>query len=678
MTTYVVKGNYLFGQNTPFSNTMTITENGLSAKTATDDFSLNGVGFSYNGNAATWNDVSTKVQSLIAIANPPNDQTIRIEDKLILNDPAISTNEVRLTGGSPSIELQETDGVYNNLTSITQTGLIVSTDDGGVSGGGSCQITSVSGSYANIVVNSLNLPSPPYPASNCQAVLQTTPTTGQLNITQSTPFSPTQSLTLDLNNLSHSQSSGTVPFTMSSTNDILINSNNFNVSASSLTIPKIGQSITSQITQDGLTCNDTWYKRTGAYIGDVAETLYTFIQNSGVTLKGASTAILSSTGLQSNGALTISTGAGQTIQLGMSTQTTNVEISAQTNKSVVTHIGDGDGNAVSGGTHINNGINNQSWTQIGNGSGSNGQINIGNEDGGTNTLNTINGLTTITKLSGNQLNGIASNSTQTIGSNIVNGTITIGGSITTGSVNIMNSSTTGGVNMLLAGGTGKVTVNGAGVASGTYDAVSTSGFSIGNNVTGGTVTFCTNNTSTNIYIGNFASANRGSDDANRLRLQRFSAIEQNISIPGNRSYVFTLGQTRSTTTQAEQYTVSYKSAVTTQQSIFQLNLNTGSTGNFGQTFELQLGGTSATTNAITGRYTFFINQQANTSAAIVSAISTSGTTLNTTSADFTFDTTTIGRVTIRYTPLVLNGATTANFTLKSFMTVNSNWIITPI
>ena len=131
----------------------------------------------------------------------------------------------------------------------------------------------------------LVFPTPPYPAPNSSASISTTPTTCALGFSQSTPFSPTQTLTLDLNNLSHSQSSGSVPFTISTTQDLILTNNNFNVSSSSLTIPKIGQPITAQMTQDGLTMTDTtnswqsWYRKSNAYIANTAGTVYTFIQN---------------------------------------------------------------------------------------------------------------------------------------------------------------------------------------------------------------------------------------------------------------------------------------------------------------------------------------------------------------------------------------------------------------
>jgi hypothetical protein len=54
-------------------------------------------------------------------------------------------------------------------------------------------------------------------------------------------------------------------YTISTDNNLFISSDNFNVSASSMTIPAIGQPITSQITQSGLTCIDTTNSRSAYY-----------------------------------------------------------------------------------------------------------------------------------------------------------------------------------------------------------------------------------------------------------------------------------------------------------------------------------------------------------------------------------------------------------------------------
>jgi hypothetical protein len=77
-------------------------------------------------------------------------------------------------------------------------------------------------------------------------------------------------------------------FTVTTDSDFLVNSDNVTVNATSLTIPAIGNPTTSQITQDGLTCNDTtnswfsYYRKSGAYISNIANTIYTQILNGGI------------------------------------------------------------------------------------------------------------------------------------------------------------------------------------------------------------------------------------------------------------------------------------------------------------------------------------------------------------------------------------------------------------
>jgi hypothetical protein len=79
-------------------------------------------------------------------------------------------------------------------------------------------------------------------------------------------------------------------FTVTTDHQFIVNSDNFNVAAESLTIPKIGEPITAQLRKDGLTMIDTisgwnsWYRKSSAYVSNLAGTISTQISNNVITL----------------------------------------------------------------------------------------------------------------------------------------------------------------------------------------------------------------------------------------------------------------------------------------------------------------------------------------------------------------------------------------------------------
>jgi hypothetical protein len=76
---YIINGINTYGIG---STKVQIAEGGLSLTTISDNFSMNGLGFLYNGSGATWNDVRKKVDDLKATVTPPNASTLTVNNTI--------------------------------------------------------------------------------------------------------------------------------------------------------------------------------------------------------------------------------------------------------------------------------------------------------------------------------------------------------------------------------------------------------------------------------------------------------------------------------------------------------------------------------------------------------------------------------------------------------------------
>jgi hypothetical protein len=123
VTTYVIDGVSSYGLGTTVAK---IAEGGLSLTTLTDNFSMNGLGFLYNGLGATWADVRQKVQDLKAVVVPPDITTLTVNNRI-----------------------QVTDGT--NTTTVNPTSITSATFTGALSGNAS---TATTANNANNVYNS--------------------------------------------------------------------------------------------------------------------------------------------------------------------------------------------------------------------------------------------------------------------------------------------------------------------------------------------------------------------------------------------------------------------------------------------------------------------------------------------------------------------------------------------
>jgi len=109
INTYVINGVSSYGLGTTVAQ---IAEGGLSLTTLTDNFSMNGLGFLYNGLGATWADVRQKVNDLKAVVTPPDITTLTVN------------NRIQVTNGTNTTTVNPT-----SITSATFTGALVGNAD---------------------------------------------------------------------------------------------------------------------------------------------------------------------------------------------------------------------------------------------------------------------------------------------------------------------------------------------------------------------------------------------------------------------------------------------------------------------------------------------------------------------------------------------------------------------
>jgi hypothetical protein len=106
---YIINGINTYGLGTTVAQ---IAEGGLSLTTLTDNFSMNGLGFLYNGLGATWADVRQKVEDLKAVVVPPDVTTLTVN------------NRIQVTNGTNTTTINPT-----SITSATFTGALVGNAD---------------------------------------------------------------------------------------------------------------------------------------------------------------------------------------------------------------------------------------------------------------------------------------------------------------------------------------------------------------------------------------------------------------------------------------------------------------------------------------------------------------------------------------------------------------------
>ncbi len=191
-------------------------------------------------------------------------------------------NQVLTVGNTSDIDLLITDGV-NKTTTIEDYRISSNAND--VSYGTSSAEWNVNsnsfGVSSNLSIGSAGTPSPPYPAPSSIANMNTTPFTSQIYLNQSAPFAATQTMTLDLNNLTHNNT-GSTDFTISSNNNLLVIADNIDVGINRMLYPSLASSNYFDYTTTGAGTSGRLFLNQGT-TGGLTNPILTINQNDTAT-----------------------------------------------------------------------------------------------------------------------------------------------------------------------------------------------------------------------------------------------------------------------------------------------------------------------------------------------------------------------------------------------------------
>lgn len=112
---YIINGINTYGIG---STKVQIAEGGLSLTTLTDNFSMNGLGFIYNGLGATWANVRQKVEDLKAVIAPPDITTLTVQNRIQVTD-GTNTTTVNPTSITSATFTGALSGNANTATTAT-------------------------------------------------------------------------------------------------------------------------------------------------------------------------------------------------------------------------------------------------------------------------------------------------------------------------------------------------------------------------------------------------------------------------------------------------------------------------------------------------------------------------------------------------------------------------------
>jgi len=115
---YIINGINTYGIG---STKVQVAEAGLSLTTISDNFSMNGLGFLYNGLGATWDDVRQKVSDLKAVVTPPDITTMTVNNKIQVTN---GTNTATIT--PTSMTATTFTGSLNGTANFASTTVVAS------------------------------------------------------------------------------------------------------------------------------------------------------------------------------------------------------------------------------------------------------------------------------------------------------------------------------------------------------------------------------------------------------------------------------------------------------------------------------------------------------------------------------------------------------------------------
>lgn len=210
--------------------------------------------FSITPNGVNWRDGTNNyltglerlalVQTAFqAVELPPNATTLKLNDTLLLDNGSasttISSSAIAISNPPSDITGSYTGNGISLLTDATSSSI------------GSAGITASAINSSGTLISSLGgdiagVPSPPYPAPTSSWSLSVNSGTSNpaLSLSKSAPFTNDTTMTLDLNNLTHNQGTGSVSpddnFTISTNKNLILTADNVDLSSTGrLIIPSL-------------------------------------------------------------------------------------------------------------------------------------------------------------------------------------------------------------------------------------------------------------------------------------------------------------------------------------------------------------------------------------------------------------------------------------------------------
>jgi hypothetical protein len=144
---YIINGINTYGIG---STKVQVAEGGLSLTTISDNFSMNGLGFLYNGLGATWNDVRQKVDDLKAVVVPPDITTLTVNNKIQVTN-GTNTATITPTSMTATIFTGDLNGNSNTATTSTNANNVYNS---GVVTAGSYGVAYMTNSIGNTFISS--------------------------------------------------------------------------------------------------------------------------------------------------------------------------------------------------------------------------------------------------------------------------------------------------------------------------------------------------------------------------------------------------------------------------------------------------------------------------------------------------------------------------------------------
>jgi hypothetical protein len=209
-------------------------------------FQINEGGVNWNDGVSNYNTGLERLalvqQAFQAVELPPNATTLKLNDTILLTDgtdtTTINDTSISITNPTTDITGSYSGNGFNLTTDATASSV-------GTAGINSSAINSGGTLVASLGGGVIGMPSPPYPAPDANFSLSVNSGTynPSLYLSKSAPFTNSTSMTIDLNNITHNQGTGSPSpnddFTISTNKNLILTADNIDLSPTRLIVPSL-------------------------------------------------------------------------------------------------------------------------------------------------------------------------------------------------------------------------------------------------------------------------------------------------------------------------------------------------------------------------------------------------------------------------------------------------------